>query len=253
LPFGLFLLPLLAACETDDRQTIRIDFAQGTQGWIADFADYPVGQDDFYELEADYRTLPEPLNTTENAQYISGNNHSDDLWMYITGQVVGLEQNRRYIVCFEVELATSVPNGCVGVGGAPAGDVTVKAGASTIEPEAVIRGGDWRMNVDKGQQVNGGENALVMGDMANSVPCGDPQRWELKQLSSGRQSVDVETDGSGSVWLFVGTDSGFEATTSVYYTWVLKAGLPQLEEHVASLKKYPPIPTGAPDPYEPPK
>jgi arylsulfatase len=37
------------------------------------------------------------------------------------------------------------------------------------------------------------------------------------------------------------------------HTWVLKAGLPQLEEHVASLKKYPPIPTGTPDPYEPPK
>jgi arylsulfatase len=37
------------------------------------------------------------------------------------------------------------------------------------------------------------------------------------------------------------------------HTWVLKAGLPQLEEHVASLKEYPPIPAGAPDPYEPPK
>jgi len=36
-------------------------------------------------------------------------------------------------------------------------------------------------------------------------------------------------------------------------TWVLKAGLPQLEEHVASLKKYPPIPSGTPDPYKPPK
>jgi arylsulfatase len=35
------------------------------------------------------------------------------------------------------------------------------------------------------------------------------------------------------------------------HTWVLKVGLPQLEEHVASLKKYPPIPSGAPDPYEP--
>jgi arylsulfatase len=36
------------------------------------------------------------------------------------------------------------------------------------------------------------------------------------------------------------------------HTWVLKGGLPQLEEHVASLKKYPPIPPGATDPYEPP-
>jgi arylsulfatase len=36
------------------------------------------------------------------------------------------------------------------------------------------------------------------------------------------------------------------------HTWVLRAGLPQLEEHVSSLKKYPPIPTGALDPYKPP-
>jgi arylsulfatase len=36
-------------------------------------------------------------------------------------------------------------------------------------------------------------------------------------------------------------------------TWVPKAALVQLEEHVASLKKHPPIPAGAPDPYEPPK
>lgn len=37
------------------------------------------------------------------------------------------------------------------------------------------------------------------------------------------------------------------------HTWVPKAALPQLEEHVISLKKYPPIPTGAPDPYKPPR
>ena len=35
------------------------------------------------------------------------------------------------------------------------------------------------------------------------------------------------------------------------HTWVTKAGLPQLEEHVVSLKEYPPIPAGAPDPYKP--
>ena len=36
------------------------------------------------------------------------------------------------------------------------------------------------------------------------------------------------------------------------HTWVPKAALPQLEEHVASLKRYPPVPTGASDPYQPP-
>lgn len=29
------------------------------------------------------------------------------------------------------------------------------------------------------------------------------------------------------------------------HTWVLKAGLPKLEEHVASLRKFAPIPAGA--------
>ena len=36
------------------------------------------------------------------------------------------------------------------------------------------------------------------------------------------------------------------------HTWVLKVGLPQLGEHVASLKEHPPIPTGTLDPYVPP-
>ena len=36
------------------------------------------------------------------------------------------------------------------------------------------------------------------------------------------------------------------------HTWVPKAALPILEDHIGSLKKYPPVPTGATDPYEPP-
>ena len=37
------------------------------------------------------------------------------------------------------------------------------------------------------------------------------------------------------------------------HTWVLRAGGTQLQEHMASLRKHPPIPTGTPDPYQPPK
>ena len=51
------------------------------------------------------------------------------------------------------------------------------------------------------------------------VLCGcsgdDPMtiRIDFRQSDQGWAS-----DGSGAVWLFVGTDSGFESTTSVYYT-----------------------------------
>lgn len=37
------------------------------------------------------------------------------------------------------------------------------------------------------------------------------------------------------------------------HTWVPKAALPQLYEHIGSLKKFPPIPTGQKDPYKPKK
>ena len=35
------------------------------------------------------------------------------------------------------------------------------------------------------------------------------------------------------------------------HTWVPKAALPQLEQHVVSLKRHPPIAPGTPDPYKP--
>ena len=218
---ALFIVVLSGACTNDSPQTIRIDFAAGTAGWVAAFADYPVGQDAFFELDTGYRPLMPPLNVGQSAHYISGNNHSDDLWMFYKGQVAGLDGNRRYSVRFDLEIATNVPNGCFGVGGAPGEGVTVKAGASEIEPEAVVVGADWRMNVDKGNQTGGGENAVVVGDVASSIPCGETRQWELKQLSSGLDAVAVTTDSRGAAWLFVGTDSGFEATTSVYYTWVV--------------------------------
>ena len=76
------------------------------------------------------------------------------------------------------------------------------------------------MNIDKGNQSTGGENAVVLGDVASSQPCGggEPQ-WELKQLFSS-ETVDVTADGDGRVWLLVGSDSGFESITSLYYTQV---------------------------------
>lgn len=216
--FSLASGAMLTACSNDEPMTVAIDFRQSDRGWVGDFADYPVGQDTFYELVTDYRALPEPLTASGSGLFISGLNHSDDLWMYYKGQIAGLLPDTRYRVEFHVEIATSVPNGCVGVGGAPGEGVTVKAGASEVEPNRVDEGGFWRMNVDKGQQTNGGEDAVAIGDVANSIPCNETPRWELKQLSSGSEAVEVTSDRAGAVWLFVGTDSGFESTTSIYYT-----------------------------------
>jgi hypothetical protein len=214
------ILAAFAACSSGSSggEEVTVDFTLGAQGWIAGFADYPVGQESFYELDSGYRALPSPLDGMGSALYIAGNNHSDDLFMFYKGKVGGLEPGRTYRAEFRLEFATNVPRGCSGIGGSPGESVYAKAGASTTEPEAVNSGGTYRMNVDKGQQSNGGANAAVLGDMAGSQECTSAtQPWETKEVSGGG-AVEVTADAEGSLWLFMGTDSGFEGKTTLYFT-----------------------------------
>ena len=74
------------------------------------------------------------------------------------------------------------------------------------------------MNVDKGQQSSGGADAVVLGNVANSVPCGELPMWELKLLSGGTLLTDA--DEADRVWVYFGSDSGFESLSSFYYTQV---------------------------------
>lgn len=215
----VFLCGVIAGSSCSDTGSLGFDydFARGPSGWVPDFADYPAGQDVFYMLEADYRPLEPPLDTARSALFIAGTNHSDDLWMYYKTEV-SLPADSTFRVRFDVEIATDAPNGCVGVGGSPGEGVTVKAGVSVIEPDRELdAAGYWRMNIDKGQQTQAGEDAVVIGDLANSRPCELGPKWELKRLGGGG-SLMLTTDSTGRAWLFVGTDSGFESRSTVYYT-----------------------------------
>jgi hypothetical protein len=191
-------------------------FSRGPQDWVELFADYPANNEGIFDLVADYRPLPDPLDTARSALYIAGTNRSDDLWMQYKTQV-SLSADAIYRVSFDVEIATNVPSGCGGVGGAPGEGVTVKAGVSLIEPDRELdAAGWWRMNVDKGNQTAPGEDAVVIGDLANSRPCEEGFVWERKRL--GGPPMTFTTDSTGRAWLFVGTDSGFEPRSAVYYT-----------------------------------
>lgn len=206
--------------------TFEFDFAGGAQGWVAGFADYPAGQNAFYELVADHRPLP-PSLAARSALYISGNNHSDDLFMFYQRRVAGLRGGARYEAQVDVEIATDVPAGCGGVGGSPGESVFVKAGIAGSEPTVANDGsGSVRLvNFDKGNQGTGGRDALVLGTIANSRPCEirDGQivrHWELKSLRTPAP-LAFRTGDQGAAWMLVGTDSGFEATTSLYYTRIV--------------------------------
>ena len=71
------------------------------------------------------------------------------------------------------------------------------------------------MNIDKGNQANGGESMVVLGNVAHPEVVGEEYR--IKSLDNADNPVNATTDGKGGLWLIVGTDSGFEGLSTLYY------------------------------------
>ena len=182
---------------------------------MVDFADLPEDYDQsIYELDGGHRALPDGLDGA--GIYVQGHNRSDDLFMYLKRRVDGLTPAASYAVSATVDLATNAALASVGIGGSPGSSVYVKAGASTAEPEAAPDStGHLRMNIDKGNQSRGGSQMAVLGTVGHPDIVGD--EFRLKTLDSMDGTVVVEADDSGGAWLIVGTDSGFEGLTRLYY------------------------------------
>ena len=198
-------------------RSLVFDFNPLEQGWEAGFADYPADDDpDRFDFVSRRDALPPHLGG-EPGFRLEAENASDDVFMYLKRRIEGLEPNRRYRAEFRVEFATQANRDVPGVGGAPGESVVLKAGVASIEPQRVLDDQNWyRLNVDKGQQFSPGRNALVLGNIAKTSSVFS-DRFALKTLSSDDSSLEVESDGSGAVWLLVGTDSGFEGRTRVLY------------------------------------
>jgi hypothetical protein len=109
------LVALLAGCgsggRAPDQTTFTFDFAHGAQGWTTGFSDYPVGQEQFFQLDSGLRALPPPLDQSGTGILLSGINHSDDLFMFLTGHLTRLKPDQTYSFKFRVEFATNAPAG----------------------------------------------------------------------------------------------------------------------------------------------
>ena len=191
------------------------EFESGPQGWVGGFADYPAGEEEFYELEWDHSPLPAPLDPTRSGLRMQGNNHSDDLFMFLKRQVGGLQPGEVYRVDVEVEVASQYPASWLGVGGAPGSGVYLHGGGTTVEPIPVVEpvSGWYLMNIDKGNQAMPGTQSQVLGHIgiAGEVPV----YTIVKRKTS--TPVEATASASGKLWLHIGTDSAFESLTEVWY------------------------------------
>ena len=203
------------AAEQAAEAEFRFSLEGGAEGWTAGFADLPVDFDpSIYELDSGHGPLPDGLEG--KGLYIQGHNRSDDLFMFFKRQVGGLKANAEYAAVLSLDLATNVPSGFFGIGGSPGESVFVKAGASTVEPVTPEDDrGYFRMNIDKGNQANGGRSMVVVGNVAHPAVTGEEYR--VKSLDNSGRPVYVTADGDGMLWLIVATDSGFEGLSAFYY------------------------------------
>lgn len=197
------------------------DFAAGDQGWKALFSDYAPDMTDSMELEDGVRSLPPESGLPGTGFYIQSNNRSDDVFMLLyrhIGVRDGVTPGAEYVVRYRITMASDAAAGCSGIGGAPAEGVTLKVGAADHEPTVVIEDGMFRATVDKGEQAEGGKDMTVAGDIANGA---DPSQCDAGRFQTftrmHEHPIPVTATAAGDLWLLIGTDSGYEGLTGLYY------------------------------------
>jgi hypothetical protein len=195
------------------------DFRAGALGWKAGFADYDPAVH-VIDAESGIRELPPELGAGTGF-YLAGTNASDDLFMFLKRRLSvadGIKPNRLYQVRLTIVFGSNAPSGSAGIGGSPGESVFLKAGASPQQPKAILaEDGHLRMNVDKGNQATGGPAASVVGTIGNgsSGDAGEPAYVSLQRHHI--HEFTVRSDAQGNLWLLVGTDSGFEGRTALFF------------------------------------
>jgi hypothetical protein len=195
------------------------NFNHSSHGWLAGYSDYTTGMIGL-DREAEIGPLPPELNKPgERGFALQGNNRSDDLFMFLWKQVgpeIGIQANRNYWTHIHVQFASNAQSGCFGAGGAPGDSVYLKGGVTAREPVITPIGNYVGLNLDKGQQSAGGQELHLMGTIANGQPCGPPQGYRMIARVL-YQPAPVRSTEHGALWITVGTDSGYEGLTRLFY------------------------------------
>jgi hypothetical protein len=219
----MYLIPIvmaLSSCNGEDgpekiTRTFDFDFEEGLQGWDSIFADYPKGENQSLELHLSHSSLPEPLNTDQKAVKISGLNLSDDLFMGLLRKIDGLTSGTVYSIIFHLTIASNAPQNSIGIGGSPGASVYLKVGAVPDKPELITDELQWlRLSIDKGNQAAGGADMINVGTIGTSL---DEFIYTIIKRSNTDKPFTVMSNDLGEIWLLVGTDSGFEGSTTLYY------------------------------------
>ncbi len=209
------ILPKTVVFETDFNKVANVN---PPDGWSAVFAEYPDGENEFYELNSGIKNLPEPLDQAKKAFMLSGNNHSDALQMWLVKQLSGLAPESKYSIETEVELASKYPDGSVGIGGSPGNSVHLVSKFATqgyTLEKGKTEGENIKLVLKKVEAVPESVMEIDLGDVSINS---DQYVYKLITRKKSSDANIVITDKDGKLWTVVGTWSGFEGISSLYYT-----------------------------------
>jgi hypothetical protein len=242
---ALIISAVLYSCKNDaDRiedpiigQTIELtyDFESGTEGWEAGLSGFPADDEELYGLEVEHTTLPEPLDDN-GALMVKAANPNENLFLFISKEVTGLQPNTRYDVNFTIEFAsiveidttgfvvdttefatdtTGIDTTGVGTGVYARNDtVVIKAGAVSAEPVLEVDNTNFFqiVGIDPGEAGKDGSDLIVLGNF----PGDTTENGLTLQTASNENPISVSTNGDGELWLIVASES-FGTSTVIYY------------------------------------
>jgi hypothetical protein len=187
-------------------QSFEYGFESDYQGWIGDFADYPVADSVHWHLGHRIDTLPDIL-PKQSGLVLKGDNFSDDLFLFLKRKLTGLSPNTAYAIAFSIDIATD--QGAEIIGGS---DLFLKAGAVLMEPKKLATQESstmFRMNLDKGNQASEGKDMQVFGHVEH--PFHDT-RYHLVTFANASRPFRIKTGPEGELWIIVGAESAFETS-----------------------------------------
>jgi hypothetical protein len=201
-------------------------FDDGDEGWIAAFADYPVGMEDSMKLDFS----PGSIYISESIGNVSAFKQSgyatnSDLFMYIKQQITGLVPNSRYTVIIEVELISQLLLDYQGdLDNKDLGSF-LKVGAFQTEPDTLEVPGAINqeystvaVDFDKGENSSGGIDMTFIGRLEYT------KLGEAPIILNGNNSdfpIYTASDNEGKLWIAVGVDTNIPVYQEISYTFVV--------------------------------
>jgi len=201
--------------------TLSFDFSQTNQAFEINTANHQVEHPLNHFIIAELTQLPSPYEYRKGIEF-SWNNYNQDIKGFIKKKITGLSPNSKFTIEFSVNILSFMSEECIGVGGSPGKDVTVKASLLEQEPLKYIDNSGLfpTYRVDINENLFGGDDVNYLGHIGLPVACDDvflhqDPVWEIKHLTN-EDNIIFSSNASGEAWLYVSVDSGVGGTQKVY-------------------------------------